>query len=99
MTSTQVPPMLIGEPYDRPPLDAHSADHAQPPRSHDAPQQPSMHMMAYLSTHTHLTHGQTVSGPMAPAGLMAAHHLHLILTHMHPQLGSSPHHQSDLTTS
>ena len=36
------------------------------------PQQPSVYMMAYLSTHTHLTHGQMVFSPIALAGLMAA---------------------------
>src|SRR5882724_7111208 len=63
------------------------------------PQQPCMHMMAYLSTHTCLTHGQIVSGPMALAGLMEAHHLQLILTHTHPQSDSSPCHPSDFTIS
>src|SRR5882724_4650790 len=48
--------------------------HAQPPGLYDRPQQPSVYMTAYLSIHMCLTHGQTVSGPIALAGLMAAHH-------------------------
>jgi len=67
----------------------HPMGHAQPPRPYDRPQQLSMHTMAYLSTHMCLTHRQTVSGPMALARLTAAHHLQLILAHMHPQSDSS----------
>ena len=52
----------------------HPVGHAQPPGHYDRPQQLSMHMTAYLDTHTSLTHRQTVSGPTAPARLMEAHH-------------------------
>src|SRR5882724_281831 len=54
--------------------------------------------MAYLSTHMCLTHGQTMSDPIALAGLMAAPHSQLILTCMHPQSHSSPCHHL-MTTS
>jgi len=61
----------------------HPVDHAQPPGSHGTPWHPSLHTLAYLSTHTFLTHGQTVSGPMAPARPMATHHPQLVmLTHI-----------------
>ena len=48
--------MLIRQHYDRQPLDAPPEDHAQPPRSHDAPWQESAHMMACLGTH--MSHSQ-----------------------------------------
>src|SRR5882724_1256534 len=43
----------------------HPVDHARPPVLYDKPWQPSVYMMAYLGTCTHLTHGQTVSSPIA----------------------------------
>ena len=48
--------------------------HAQPPGLYDRPWQPSAYMTAFLGIHMHLTHGQTVSGPIASAGFMVAHH-------------------------
>src|SRR5882724_6974315 len=78
--------------------------HAQPLRPYDRHWQPSVYMTAYLGTHTCLTHGQTVSIPIASAGLnpSTARYLHDMitqpcgLTHMTPQ-GS--HHLSQLLLS
>src|SRR5882724_10105080 len=67
-------PGLLAEPYGRPLSDAPSAGHAQPPGLYYRSWQPSVYTMAYLGTHMCLTHGQTVSGPIALAGLIAAHH-------------------------
>src|SRR5882724_12512842 len=66
-------PGLLAKPYGRPPSDAPSVGHAQPPRLYDRPWQLSVYTTAYLGIHMHLTRGQTVSGPTASAGLMAAH--------------------------
>src|SRR5882724_13119311 len=66
-------PGLSAEPYSRSPSDAPSAGHAQPPGLYDRPRQPSVYMAAYLGIRMCLTHGQTVSGPIALAGLTAAH--------------------------
>src|SRR5882724_867843 len=67
-------PGLSAEPYGRSPSDAPSAGHAQPPGLYDRPRQPSAYTMAFLGIRMHLTHGQTVSGPIALAGLTVAHH-------------------------
>ena len=74
MTSTWIPPRIISRTLRQTTLDASSAGHAQPPGLYDRPHQPSVYTTTYLSTCMHLTHGQTVSGPIASAGLMAAHH-------------------------
>jgi len=68
-TSTWIPPRIIGRTYGRSPSDAPSAGHAQPPGLYDRPQQPSVYMTAYLGIHMCLTHGQTVSGPIASLDL------------------------------
>src|SRR5882724_7198397 len=77
----------------------HPADHVQPPGPYDRPWQPPVYMMAYLGIHVCLTNGQTVSGPMALGGFMAAHHSQLVLTCTHPQSDSSPCCPSDLALS
>jgi len=69
-------------------LRMYPVDHVQLPYSR--PQQPSVHTMAYLSTHTCLTDRQMVSGPMALAELTAAHHLHASLVRLQSLLSVQP---------
>ena len=54
--------------------------HAWPPGPYSRPQQPSMYTRAYLGTHTHLTHGQTVSGHLWQLTTCSSYSLTCILS-------------------